>query len=114
MLAKGNDLIKGMAESGCVIGPLTWDALVKLYIDVGEVEKADSILQKAAKKKRDKPMFSSYMAVMDQYAKRGDIDNADKMFVTYNHIAQNPSNTNPKNMFSSCSFFPYIGSSSHH
>ncbi|KAL2534953.1 Pentatricopeptide repeat-containing protein [Abeliophyllum distichum] len=80
MMAKGKDLVKRMAESGCAIGPLTWDALVKLYIDAGEVEKADSILHKAAEQKRGKPMFSSYMAVMDQYAKRGDIHNAEKMF----------------------------------
>ncbi|KAL2464584.1 Pentatricopeptide repeat-containing protein [Forsythia ovata] len=80
MMAKGKDLVKQMAESGCAIGPLTWDALVKLYIDAGEVEKADSILHKAAEQKRGKPMFSSYMAVMDQYAKRGDIHNAEKMF----------------------------------
>ncbi|XP_022842177.1 pentatricopeptide repeat-containing protein At1g80270, mitochondrial-like [Olea europaea var. sylvestris] len=80
MLAKGKDLVKQMAESGSAIGPLTWDALVKLYIDAGEVEKADSILHKAAEKRRGKPMFSSYMAVMDQYAKRGDIHNAEKLF----------------------------------
>ncbi|KAK6942164.1 Pentatricopeptide repeat [Dillenia turbinata] len=80
MLAKGKDLVKRMADNGGKIGPLTWDALVKLYVEAGEVEKADSILQKAAQQNQLRPMFSSYMAVMDQYSKRGDVHNAEKMF----------------------------------
>lgn len=80
MLAKGKDLVKRMADSGCRIGPLTWDALVKLYVEGGQVEKADSILQKAAQQSQVKPMFNSYMAIIDQYAKRGDIHNSEKMF----------------------------------
>ncbi|KAG6694445.1 hypothetical protein I3842_09G048700 [Carya illinoinensis] len=80
MLAKGKDLIKRMSDSGCRIGPLTWDALVKLYVQAGEVEKAASILQKATQQNQMVPMFSSYMAIMDQYAKRGDIHNSEKMF----------------------------------
>ena len=80
MLTKGKDLIKRMGESGCRIGPLTWDALVKLYVEAGEVEKADSILHKATQQNQMKPMFSSFMAIMEQYAKRGDIHNSEKMF----------------------------------
>ncbi|KAB1222188.1 hypothetical protein CJ030_MR2G023451 [Morella rubra] len=80
MLTKGKDLVKRMAESGCRIGPLTWDALVRLYVEAGEVEKADSILQKATQQSQMKAMFSSYMAIMEQYAKRGDIHNSEKMF----------------------------------
>jgi len=80
MLAKGKDLIKRMGDSGCRIGPLTWDALVKLYVEAGEVEKADSILQKAAQHNQLKPMFSSYMTIMEQYAKRGDVHNTEKAF----------------------------------
>jgi pentatricopeptide repeat protein len=80
MLTQGKDLVKQMADSGCRIGPLTWDAVVKLYVGAGEVEKADSILQKAAQQYRMKPMFISYMAIMDQYARRGDIHNSEKMF----------------------------------
>ncbi|KAM7524424.1 hypothetical protein LguiA_014326 [Lonicera macranthoides] len=79
MLAKGKDLVKKMSDSGCRIGPLTWDALVKLYVEAGEVEKADSILMKASQNSQMKPMFSSYMAIMDQYARRGDVHNAEKM-----------------------------------
>ncbi|KAA8517282.1 hypothetical protein F0562_017575 [Nyssa sinensis] len=80
MLAKGKDLVKRMADSGCKIGPFTWDALVKLYVGAGEVEKADSILQKAAQQNQMKPMFSTYMAIMEEYAKRGDVHNSEKMF----------------------------------
>ncbi|XWS57162.1 hypothetical protein CRYUN_Cryun09bG0149300 [Craigia yunnanensis] len=79
MLQKGKDLVKRMADNGCQIGPLTWDALVKLYVEAGEVEKADSILQKACQQNQVKPMFSSFMVVMEQYSKRGDIHNSEKM-----------------------------------
>ncbi|KAK9290228.1 hypothetical protein L1049_008395 [Liquidambar formosana] len=80
MLTKGKDLVKRMGDSGVQIGPLTWDALVKLYVEAGDVEKADSILQKAAQQRQMKPLFTSYMTIMDQYAKRGDIHNSEKMF----------------------------------
>ncbi|OVA06990.1 Pentatricopeptide repeat [Macleaya cordata] len=81
-LAKGKDLAKRMATDGYRIDPFTWDALVKLYAEAGEVEKADSILQKAVQQEnRMKPLFSSYMTIMDQYARRGDVHNAEKMFL---------------------------------
>ncbi|KAI5663779.1 hypothetical protein M9H77_23102 [Catharanthus roseus] len=80
MLAKGKDLVKRMADSGCKVGPVTWDALVKLYVEAGEVEKADSILHKAAEQNRVRPMMSSYLAIMEQYAKRGDVHNTEKLF----------------------------------
>lgn len=80
MLAKGKDLVRRMGDSGCILGPLTWDALVKLYVGAGEVEKADSILGKAIKQGRGKPLFSSFITIMDKYADRGDIHNAEKMF----------------------------------
>ncbi|KAE8683610.1 putative RNFputative [Hibiscus syriacus] len=68
-----------MADNGCQIGPLTWDAHVKLYVEAGELEKADSILQKAFQAEEAKPMFNSFMVVMEQYSKRGDIHNTEKM-----------------------------------
>jgi len=49
-------------------------------VEAGEVEKADSILQKAAQHNQLKPMFSSYMTIMEQYAKRGDVHNTEKAF----------------------------------
>ncbi|CAJ1966972.1 unnamed protein product [Sphenostylis stenocarpa] len=80
MLEKGKDLIKRMADNGLKIGPMTWNALVKLYIEAGDVEKADSILQKAIQQGELQPMFSTYMAILEQYAKRGDIHNSEKIF----------------------------------
>lgn len=80
MVEKGKDLVKRMSESGVIVGPLTWDALVKLYVQAGEVDKADSLLNKAIQQRQMKPMFSSYMAIMDQYAQKGDIHNSEKMF----------------------------------
>ncbi|GAB4851757.1 hypothetical protein Ancab_031159 [Ancistrocladus abbreviatus] len=80
MLDKGKDLVKRMVDGGFRVGPLTWDGLVKLYVGAGEVEKADVILQKAAEKNKGKPLFTSYLAILDQYAKRGDVHNSEKMF----------------------------------
>ncbi|XP_027364234.1 pentatricopeptide repeat-containing protein At1g80270, mitochondrial-like isoform X2 [Abrus precatorius] len=81
MVTKGKDLIKRMADNGCEIGPLTWDALVRLYIQAGKVEKADSVLQKAMQQKNHrKVMFRTYMAVLEQYAKKGDVHNSEKIF----------------------------------
>ncbi|KAF9594754.1 hypothetical protein IFM89_034737 [Coptis chinensis] len=37
MLTKGKDLAKHMAESGQRLDPFMWDALVKLYVEAGEV-----------------------------------------------------------------------------
>ncbi|XP_073224769.1 pentatricopeptide repeat-containing protein At1g80270, mitochondrial-like [Cicer arietinum] len=80
LLNKGKDLIKKMGDSGCIIGPSTWDALVSLYIHAGEIEKADSVLQKAMQQNKMKPLFTTYMTIMEQYAKRGDVHNAEKIF----------------------------------
>ncbi|KAI3677933.1 hypothetical protein L6452_37207 [Arctium lappa] len=80
MLSKGQNLVKQMGESGCRIGPFTLDAIVKLYLEAGEIEKADSILKKGSQQIQTKPLFSTYMMVLDQYAKRGDVHNSERMF----------------------------------
>lgn len=49
----------------------------------GEVEKAASILSKAAERQSGGPVkqfFNSYMVVMEQYAKCGDVHNTEKWF----------------------------------
>ncbi|XP_031496018.1 pentatricopeptide repeat-containing protein At1g80270, mitochondrial-like [Nymphaea colorata] len=79
-LAKGKDLVKRMLDDGCFIGPLTWDAIVKLYVQSGEVEKADSVLHKAVQQSRLKPLYSSYMTIMEKYSEKGDIHSAEKIF----------------------------------
>lgn len=90
MLAKGKDLVKRMEENGCTIGPLVWDGLVKLYIGAGEVEKADLLLEKASKQKRGRPLYTSFLAVMDNYAKRGDIHNSEKVFLVMKQAGYAP------------------------
>ncbi|KAM3339336.1 hypothetical protein P3S68_029205 [Capsicum galapagoense] len=80
MFAKGKDLVKRMSERGCAVGPLAWDGLIRLYIKAGEVEKADSILQKAAERRFVKPKVVSYFAMMEEYSKRGDVHNSEKIF----------------------------------
>ncbi|KAJ6834993.1 pentatricopeptide repeat-containing protein-like, mitochondrial [Iris pallida] len=80
LLGKGKDLAKRMADSGCRIGPLTWDAIVKLYVEAGEVEKADSIIQRAVQQNHMRPLYNSYLTMMEKYAERGDVHNAEKIF----------------------------------
>ncbi|KAL3637139.1 hypothetical protein CASFOL_019438 [Castilleja foliolosa] len=81
MLAKGKELVRRMGESGCTLGPLTWDAIVRLYVGAGEVERADSILTKAIKQKQGRPLFLTYRIIMEQYAARGDVHNTEKMLL---------------------------------
>ncbi|RZC68556.1 hypothetical protein C5167_031802 [Papaver somniferum] len=88
LLAKGEDLVKRMASSGCPINRFLWDSLVKLYIDAGEVEKADAVLQKALQqwdKRKKPPLYKSFHVIMDQYSRRGDIHNTEKIF---HHLKQ--------------------------
>ncbi|KAL5546616.1 hypothetical protein UlMin_006303 [Ulmus minor] len=80
MLTKGKDLHKRMEDNGCKICPLTGDTLVKLYVEAGEIEKADSVLRKAAQQNQLKPSFRSYMLVLSQYSKSGDVHNSEKIF----------------------------------
>ncbi|KAJ4915878.1 Pentatricopeptide repeat-containing protein [Raphanus sativus] len=80
MVSEGKDLVKRMLDSGCNIGALTWDALIRLYVEAGEVEMADSSLSKATQLKQIKPLMSSFMCVMDEYARRGDVHNTEKIF----------------------------------
>lgn len=80
LLSKGKELAKTLSDSGCKIGPLTWDTLVKLYAEAGEVEKADTILQRASEKGQMKPLYSTYIYVLEKYADRGDVHNTEKIF----------------------------------
>ncbi|XP_006644067.2 pentatricopeptide repeat-containing protein At1g80270, mitochondrial-like [Oryza brachyantha] len=77
---KGKELAKRMGDDGCRVGPSTLDSLVKLYLNAGEVEKADSILHKLSHKDKIKPMYNTYLMLLDSYSKKGDIHNAEKLF----------------------------------
>ncbi|KZV32292.1 hypothetical protein F511_19138 [Dorcoceras hygrometricum] len=81
MFAKAKNLVEQMEASGCYLNPVNWDAIVKLYLKTGEVEKADNFLEKAAQQSRRRPLIYSYTAIMDQYANRGDIHNAERLFL---------------------------------
>ncbi|KAI3864821.1 hypothetical protein MKX03_000720 [Papaver bracteatum] len=83
LLAKGKDLVKRMASARHPINRFVWDALVKLYVDAGEVEKADLVLQNAMQqggKRMEPPLYNSFHVMMDQYSIRGDIHNTEKIF----------------------------------
>jgi len=80
LLFEGEDLVKRMKESGSRIGPSTCDALVKLYVEAGEVEKADCILLREAGNNNIRPSLRSYITLLKEYSKRGDIHNAEKIF----------------------------------
>ncbi|WOL16381.1 pentatricopeptide repeat-containing protein [Canna indica] len=87
LLAKGKKLAQRMSKDGCFIGPQTWDVLVKLYMGAGELEKADAILHKASQQnKNNKPLYTSYIALLEQYSKKGDIHNAEKIFLRMRQI----------------------------
>ena len=80
LLTKGKEFVKQMGDIGSWVGPLTWDALVRLHLGAGDVEKADSILHKAVQKNKVRPLFNTYKVVMEEYAKQGDIHNTEKLF----------------------------------
>ncbi|TKY49744.1 Pentatricopeptide repeat-containing protein mitochondrial [Spatholobus suberectus] len=82
-ISKGKEFIERMRRFRCWSGPLVWDGLVRFYVEAGDVAKAASILSKAAERQSGgavKPLFNSYMVVMEQYAKCGDVHNAEKWF----------------------------------
>ncbi|KAI4323585.1 hypothetical protein L6164_023179 [Bauhinia variegata] len=80
-MSKGKELIKRLKNSGFWTGPLLWDGLVRLYVQAGDMEKADSILSRASQNQKVRPLFSTYLFVMEQYAERGDIYNTEKWFL---------------------------------
>ncbi|TVU39981.1 hypothetical protein EJB05_13426, partial [Eragrostis curvula] len=77
LLSKGKEFLERMCSAGCPSGPLTWDALVNLYVNSGEVEKADSFLLKVAEENPDRyPLFCLHVKLLKAYAEKGDIHNA--------------------------------------
>lgn len=90
MLDKGKDLVARMEETGHVDFPIVWDALVKLYVRAGEVDKAESILKKALEHKREKPLVTSYLTILDHYARKGDVRNAEEVFLEMRRVGFPP------------------------
>ncbi|CAH9062404.1 unnamed protein product [Cuscuta europaea] len=81
MLTKGKDLVKRMRDNGCHIGISTWNSLVKLYIEAGELGTAESILMKASEQNGMKPMLKSYIVIIEEYAKKGNVHSCEKIFL---------------------------------
>lgn len=81
MVAKGEDLVRQMTARGVTVMPLVWHALVKLYARAGEMEKANSALQKARGDRRGMPLMGSFLSVLDAYATKGDVQNAENTFL---------------------------------
>ncbi|XP_026423855.1 pentatricopeptide repeat-containing protein At1g80270, mitochondrial-like [Papaver somniferum] len=87
LVAKCEDLVKRMTSARLPIDPILCYSLVKFYVDAGEVEKADSVLQNALQQgdRRLKPSYKSFQLMMNQYSTRGDIHNTEKIF---HHLKQ--------------------------
>ncbi|KAF8661903.1 hypothetical protein HU200_056866 [Digitaria exilis] len=77
---KGKEFVKRMDENGVKFGNTSLDALVKLYVDAGEVEKAESLLHKLSLKNKIRPQYSTYIMLLDSYSKKGDIHNSERVF----------------------------------
>ncbi|CAO2162192.1 unnamed protein product [Urochloa humidicola] len=86
LLDKGKELAKRMDETHVKFGNTTLDALVKLYVDAGEVEKAESLLHKLAKTNRVRPQYNTYLMLLDSYSKKGDIHNSERVFYKLRQI----------------------------
>ncbi|CAL4957163.1 unnamed protein product [Urochloa decumbens] len=80
LLDKGKELAKRMDETHVKFGNTTLDSLVKLYVDAGEVEKADALLHKLAVTNRVRPQYNTYLMLLDSYSKKGDIHNSERVF----------------------------------
>ncbi|KAH6828670.1 hypothetical protein C2S53_006668 [Perilla frutescens var. hirtella] len=91
MLAKGEDLIRRMTESGVTVMPSAWHALVKLYARAGEVKKAESFLEKACRDRRGMALLNSFLNILDAYAAKGDIQNAENIFLKMKRTGLTPS-----------------------
>ncbi|AQK89225.1 DNA-binding protein [Zea mays] len=80
LLDKGKELAKRMDENRVRFGAPTLDALVKLYVEAGEVEKAESLVHKLSIQNHIKPIYNTYMTLLDSYSKKGDVRNSEKVF----------------------------------
>uniref|UniRef100_A0ACD5TD62 Uncharacterized protein n=1 Tax=Avena sativa TaxID=4498 RepID=A0ACD5TD62_AVESA len=81
LVAKGKEFVERMSSNGCPISPVTWEVLIKLYVNSGEVGKAESFLLNVAEENPDRtPTYGSYIYLLRAYAEKGDIHNAEKIF----------------------------------
>ncbi|KAL1564093.1 pentatricopeptide repeat-containing protein, mitochondrial [Salvia divinorum] len=81
MLDKGEEVVKRMTQSGVTITPPAWHALVNLYARGGEVGRAESLLQKGLGGRRGMHLLGAFLSILDAYAEKGDVQNAERMFL---------------------------------
>ncbi|KAJ4825472.1 hypothetical protein Tsubulata_042235 [Turnera subulata] len=79
LFTKGEDLVKQIGDD-VWLSPYAWGAMVRLYVAAGDVEKAESILRKAAERRRNRPLFTTFIEIMKGYANKGDINNTEQWF----------------------------------
>jgi len=80
LLLKGKELVKRMSDNGCAIDSTTWDSLIRLHVNAGELEKAVTILFKVCNLRQLRPKYRTLVTILEKYAERGDIANAEKIF----------------------------------
>ncbi|KAF8731864.1 hypothetical protein HU200_015808 [Digitaria exilis] len=98
LLAKGKEFLERMFLKGCPGSPLTWDAIVKLYVNSGELAKADTFLVNVTEENPDRyPLFRSYITLLKGYAEKGDIHNSERIFDRLKQIRY-PGRTPPYNV----------------
>ncbi|CAN6213544.1 unnamed protein product [Urochloa humidicola] len=98
LVAKGKEFLERMCLEGCPSSPQTWDAIVRLYVNSGELAKADSFLENVTEENPDRyPLFRSYITLLNGYAKEGDIHNSEKIFHRLKQIRY-PGRTPPYNL----------------
>lgn len=97
LLAKGKKFLERMCFDGCRSSPLIWDTIVKLYVNSGDLVKADSFLVNVVEENPDRhPLFRSYIILLKAYADKGDIHSAEKIFHRLKQIRY-PGRTLPYN-----------------
>lgn len=98
LLDKGKKFIDRMCLDGCPSSPITWDAVVKLYVNSGELAKADSFLVNVTEENPDRyPLFRSYIILLKAFSEKGDIHNAEKIFYRLKQTSY-PARTLPYNL----------------
>lgn len=86
MLMKGKNFVKRIVSVGVKIGFLMWYVFVKFYIKVGEVGKVEMILNKVMSDNKMRLLFIFYMVIFEEYVKRGDVYNVEKVFMRMKRV----------------------------
>lgn len=99
MLEKAEDLVQKISKTSFRPNPSTYHQLIKMYVKAGKEEKAKQTLLKAQKENRTSvrnvPWYTSFQVLLEMYAEKGDVQNAEKVIKSL------------KNAGYSCSFRSY-------